>query len=164
MSYADYLRLEGSCALVLGLALVAAGVPGLEAPLASVVTGLLLATILAVAGRRSGAALTDPGAWFTTRPIHGADAERAGLDQGRLTRRLLVETAIWTGAVCAWVLLADQSHDIVFATGLASAAFGAIQAFAARGRVLEEEERSGRRFVVAERRALGTPSLGVRRT
>ena len=163
MSYADYLRLEGTCALVLGAALIAVGVPGLEAPIASVITGILLAAILAVAGRRSGAALTQPGAWFTTRPIDGADAERTGLDPGRLTRRLLAETALWTGAVCAWVLLADQSHDIVFATGLASAAFGVIQGFAARGRVLDEERRSGRRFVVAERKAIGTPALGVRR-
>ena len=162
MSYPDYLRLEGACALVLGAALVAVGIPGLEAPIASVVTGILLAAILAVAGRRSGAPLTRPGEWFTTRPLAGASASRTGLDRGRLTRRLLAETALWVTAVCAWVLLAGESHDIVFATGLASAAFGAIQAFAARRRVLAEERRRGEAFVVAERKALGTPSLGVR--
>jgi hypothetical protein len=136
MSYADYLRLEGTCALVLGAALVGVGAPGLEAPVASVISGILLAAILAVAGRRSGAPLAQPGAWFTTRPLAGASAERPGIDRTRLTRRLLAETALWAGAVCAWVLLAGESHDIVFATGLASAAFGAIQAFAARGRVV----------------------------
>ena len=163
MAYADYLRLEGSCALVLGAALIAVGAPGLEAPLASAVSGVLLAAILAVAGRRSGAPLERPGEWFTTRPLAGASAERTGLDRSRLIRRLLLETVAWVSIVCAWVLIAGQSHDIVFATGIASAAFGAIQAFAARRRVLAEEQRRGEAFVIAERKALGTPSLGIRR-
>ena len=162
MTYPDYLRFEGACAIALGAVIVAAGATGLEAPVSAVVAGVLLVAILAVAGRRSGAPLARPGEWFTTTPLADASADRAPLDPSRLRGRLLLETGVIAAAVCGWVLLAGESHDIAFSTGIASVAFGAIQAFAARRRVLAEERRRGETFVVAERRAIGTPSLGVR--
>jgi hypothetical protein len=76
-----------------------------------------------------------------------------------LRRRLLIETAVWIVAGSAWVLLADSSHGLFFGTGLASVAFGALQAFASRARVAEEERRRGTRFAVAERPGIGLPRL-----
>jgi len=136
----------------------------MEAPLASFVSGLLLTAIFAVAGRRSGAPLTRPGGWFTTRPLASAVEGRPGLDGDALTLRLVLETALWVVLACGWVVLADQSHDIAFATGIAAAAFGVIQGVAGRKIVLAEQGRRDVEFVVAERRAIGTPSLGVRPT
>ena len=157
MRYADHLRVEGWCSIVLGLALAALAAPGLEtvdlwALLAVPATALLLAAV----GRRAGAAWGDVGGWLTTRPLRSASAGRPAIDT---TRRLVVETTIWIVAVGAWVLLAGESHGLVFGTGLASALFGAVQVFASRPRVLEEERRSGRELLVAERPALGLPRL-----
>ena len=43
----------------------------------------------------------------------------------------------------------------------ASAAYGAVQAFASRGRVLREERERGAVYAVAERPGLGLPKLSV---
>jgi hypothetical protein len=85
----------------------------------------------------------------------------ADADAARLRRRLLAETAIWIAAVTAWVLLGARDGLLIFGTGLASAAFGAVQAFAATARVAAVEAQRGERYVVARRPGLGTPELGV---
>ncbi|CAA9525971.1 MAG: hypothetical protein AVDCRST_MAG30-3379 [uncultured Solirubrobacteraceae bacterium] len=166
MRYADYLRLEGTCSIVLGLALALVAFPGLLVSYDAWWAGLLfvpgvLLALAAWARLRRGVPLLAAGRWLTERPLAGATAGRPGLDAGRLRRRLLVETAIWIAAVTAWVVLARSSGLLIFGTGLASAAFGAVQAFAARGRVRAAEREAGTAYVVAERPGLGTPSLGT---
>jgi len=161
MSYTDYLRLEGRSSIVLGVALAAVAVPGLsgdDAWALLLVPAVLV--LLAVIGRRAGARLGRPGEWLTARPLGGADPRRTALPAGPLRRRLLGETVVWIVAGSAWVLLADSSHGLFLGTGLASVAFGGVQAVAARRRVADEECRRGARFVVAERPGLGLPRLG----
>ena len=88
---------------MLGAVLVAVSAPGLEAPLASVVTGILLAAILAVAGRRSGAALARPGEWFTRRPLAEALRRDAHARRPCTHRRplgLLAETKAASVPLC----------------------------------------------------------------
>ncbi len=160
MTYTDYLRLEGWSSIVLGIVLAAVAVPGLSGgdAWALLLVPALLA-FLALVGRRAGARLAAPGEWLTERPLRGADPDRAALPEAPLRRRLLIETAVWIVAGSAWVLLADSSHGLFVGTGLASVAFGALQAFASRARVGEEERRRGTRFAVAERPGLGLPRL-----
>lgn len=164
MSYRDYLRLEGACSIVLGLALAVVAFPGLvvsypgawAAPL--FVAGTLAALAVYAAARR-GVPLAAPGRWLTERPLRAARPGRAPLDGARLRRRLVLETAAWIAAVCAWVLIARSSGLLVFGTGLASAAFGAVQAVAAARHVAQAERGDGHRYLVAERPGLGTPTL-----
>jgi len=164
MSYGDYLRYEGACSIVLGLALAIVAAPGLvisypgawSAPLFVVAA---LAALAAFAALRRGVPPLAAGRWLTERPLAGAVPGREPLDAGRLRRRLLVETAIWIVAVCGWVLLGRSSGLLIFGTGLASAAFGLVQAVAAHRRVARAEAADGRRYLVAERPGLGTPSL-----
>ena len=161
MTYTDYLRTEGWSSVVLGLVLAAVAVPGLSGDDAWALLFVpAVLALLALIGRRAGARLGAPGEWLTTRPLRGARDGRPALPAPGLRRRLLGETAIWIVAGCAWVLLADSSHGLFLGTGLASAAFGLVQALASRRRVEEDEQRTGRRFVVAERPGLGLPQLG----
>jgi len=167
MAYCDYLRLEGWCSIVLGLALAAVAFPGLLLDYDGAAWGLLLvpAVLLALgswARLRHGIPLSSPGRWLTERPLAGARPGRPALDAGRLRRRLLAETAIWIVAVTAWVLLGARDGVLIFGTGLASAAFGTVQAFAAAARVRAVEAARGERHVVARRPGLGVPELGVR--
>jgi hypothetical protein len=162
MSYTDYLRLEGWSSIVLGLVLAAVAVPGLSSDDAwalLLVPAVLI--LLALIGRRAGARIGRPGEWLTARPLRGAQPGRSALAAAPLRRRLLAETALWIVLGSAWVLLADSSHGLFLGTGLASVAFGAVQALAARRRVADEERRRGERFVVAERPGLGLPRLGL---
>jgi hypothetical protein len=120
-----------------------------------------LLVLLALIGRRAGARLASPGEWLTARPLGGADPRRTALPAAPLRRRLLIETAVWIVGGSAWVLLTDSSHGLFLGTGLASAAFGAVQVVSSRRRVADEERRRGERFVVAERPGIGLPRLGV---
>jgi len=164
MSYRDYLRYEGSCSIVLGLALALVAFPGLvisydgawSAPLFVLVALLALA---AYAAARRGVPPLAAGRWLTERPLAGALAGRDPMDGARLRRRLLVETAIWIVAVCAWVLLGRSSGLVIFGTGLATVAYGVVQAVASRHRVVDAETTDGRRYVLAERPGIGTPEL-----
>lgn len=164
MSYRDYLRWEGGCSIVLGLALALVAFPGLvvsypgvwSAPLFVVV---VLVALSAYAGLRRGVPVAAAGRWLTELPLATAAPSREPLDERALRRRLVVETAIWIVAVCGWVLIGRSSGLLVFGTGLASAAFGVVQAFAARVRVAAVEAGDGRRFLVARRPGLGTPEL-----
>jgi hypothetical protein len=166
MRYADYLRWEGWCSIALGLALALVAFPGLVVSYDRGWAGLLFvpAVLLALGGwaaLRRGVPMAQPGRWLTERPLAGAAPGRAGLDARRLARRLVLESAAWVLAVGAWLLLAGSSGLLIFGTGLASAAFGAVQAFAARRRVLAVEAARGEAYVVAERPGIGTPRLGI---
>lgn len=164
MSYVDYLRLEGSCSIVLGLALALLAFPGLLLSYEAWWLGLLFvpATLLAlavVARVRRGVPLGRPGAWLTTRSLAHAAPGRPALPARPLRTRLLVETGIWIVAVGLWVVLGRSSGLLIFGTGLASAAFGAVQAFAAPRHVAAAQRAAGVAYRVARRPALGTPDL-----
>ena len=58
-----------------------------------------------------------------------------------------------------WVLLGRSSGLLIFGTGLASVAFGVVQALAARRRVARAQAADGRCYLVAVRPGLGTPGL-----
>ena len=163
--YRDYLAWEGWLAIVLGLELALVAFPGLIVSYDAGWAGLLFvpATLLIFAAfaRRRGVPPLAAGRWFTERPLTGAQDGRPGLPAPALRRRLIVETAVWIAAVTAWVLIAGSSGLLIFGTGLASAAYGAVQVLASRPRVISEERERGARFFVAERPAIGTPHLGV---
>jgi len=166
MPYASYLRLEGWCSIVLGLALAAVAFPGLLLDYDGAAWALLFVPgVLLVLGGwaalRRGIPLARPGRWLTDRPLARAEPGRPALDAARLRRRLLAETAIWIAAVTAWVLVGARDGLLILGTGLASAAFGAVQAFPAAARVRAEEAARGVRYVVARRPGLGTPDLGM---
>ena len=166
MTYRDYLRWEGSCSVVLGLALALVAFPGLLVDYDGAAYGLLFVpgVLLLLGGWaavRRGVPLGAPGRWLTERPLDGAAPGASPLEPGRLKRRLVVETAIWIVAVTAWVVLARQSGLLIFGTGLASAAFGAVQAFASRARVARADRERGAVHRVARRPGLGTPALTV---
>jgi len=162
--YRDYLAWEGACSIVLGGALMAVAFPGLlvdwsglwTAPLFALA---LLAALAAFARLRHGVPPARPGRWLTERPLREAAAGLRPLDAGRLRRRLLTETALWIVAVVAWVVLARQSGLLIFGTGLASVAFGAVQAFPARRRAEAADRDRGHDHRVARRAGLGTPGL-----
>lgn len=165
MSYRDYLRWEGGCSIVLGLALALVAFPGLVvsypgAWLAPLFVVAVLVALSAYAGLRRGVPVAAAGRWLTELPLATAAPSREPLDERALRRRLVVETAIWIVAVCGWVLIGRSSGLLIFGTGLASAAFGVVQAFAARTRVERAEAADRRHYLVAERPGLGTPRLG----
>lgn len=111
--------------------------------------------------RRGLPPLGAAGRWLTERPLAGAIPGARALPAAKLTRRLVIETGISIVAVSAWVILARSSGLLIFGTGLASAAYGAVQVFASRGRVLRVERERGAAYAVAERPGIGLPSLSV---
>ena len=168
MRYADYLSLEGRCSIALGLALALVSFPGLLLDWDGAAYGLLFvpAVLLALGGfaaLRRGVGLLDAGAWLTGRPLAGATPGREPLGTPKLRRRLVVETAVWIVAVTAWVLVGASDGLLIFGTGLASAAYGAVQAFASRARVLRTESERGEQYLVAERPGIGLPHLTLAR-
>jgi len=166
MRYPDYLRLEGGGSIALGLVLAVGAFPGLfvsyRAPVAALALVPAVVAFLAVLGVRAGAPLGAPGRWLTERPLREAAPGRDPLPASPLRRRLLVETGLWI--VLSVVLVAIGSSGwLLFGTGLASVAFGVVQAVFARRRVLAEERARGTTFLVARRPGLGTPSLTLGR-
>jgi hypothetical protein len=149
-----------------GLALALVAFPGLVVEYDRGWIGLLFvpAIVLALGGfaaARRGVPILAAGRWLTERPLRGARPGIASLPAPPLVRRLVVETGIWILAVGAWVLLARSSGLLVFGTGLASVAYGAVQALASRARVRAVESERGVRYAVAERPGLGLPRLSV---
>ncbi|CAA9516318.1 MAG: hypothetical protein AVDCRST_MAG45-2222 [uncultured Solirubrobacterales bacterium] len=166
MRYRELLRFEGTCSVVLGLALAALAFPGLLVSYPAAWTGLLFVpAVLLVLGAwavlRRGSSPWRPGEWLTARPLATATGERRALPSGPLRRRLIVETTIWILAAGAWILLARSSGLVFFGTGLASAAYGLLQAVPSARRVAAVEARSGETFVIARRPGFGTPELGT---
>lgn len=164
MPYARYLGFEGTCSVVLGLALAVAAAPGVVLHYGGagwwvLLVPALLVALAAFAHLRRGVGWLDVGGWLTAGPLQTASADEAPLPPGPLRRRLLVETAIWIVAVDLWVVLGASDGGFIFGTGLASLAYGLVQAVASRGRVLREEQHRGARFLIAERPGLGLPRL-----
>lgn len=164
MRYRDYLTLEGWCSIALGLELAVVSFPGLLIDWSGAGWGLLFvpAVLLALGGYaalRGRAGLLDPGGWLTARSLAGAVDGREALPARRLRIRLVAETAVWIVAVTAWVLIGARDGLLIFGTGLASATYGVVQAFAARGRVVRVEREREEQYLVAARPGLGTPEL-----
>ena len=61
------------------------------------------------------------------------------------------------------MLVGASDGLLIFGTGLASAAYGAVQAFASRARVLRTESERGEQYLVAERPGIGLPHLTLAR-
>lgn len=167
MRYRDYLALEGSCSIVLGAALALVSFPGLLLDWDGAAWGLafipaVLSLLGGFAALRRGVAFLDIGGWLTARPLADARPGRDALPVGPLRRRLVVETAIWIVAVTAWVIVGASDGLLIFGTGLASAAYGAVQALASRGRVVGVEREHGAAYLVAERPGIGLPHLTTR--
>ncbi len=165
MRYRDLLRFEGTCSVVLGLALAALAFPGWLVSYPAPWVGFLFvpAVLLALgawAVLRRGASPWRPAEWLTARPLSTALGERRALPAEPLRRRLVIETTVWIVAAGAWILLFRSSGLLFFGTGLASAAYGLLQAVPSARRVAEVETRSGETFVVARRPGFGTPELG----
>ena len=166
MRYRDLLRFEGTCSIVLGLALAALAFPGWLVSYPAPWAGLLFvpAVLLALgafAVVRRGASPWRPSQWLTARPLSTAASGRSALPAPQLRRRLVVETAIWMVAAGAWIALTGSSGLLFFGTGLASAAYGVLQALPSARRVAAVEASSGETFVVARRPGFGTPELGA---
>jgi len=164
MRYPDYLALEGWCSIALGLALALVSFPGLLLDWDGAAYGLLFVPAVLVllggfAALRRGVSPFDAGAWLTARPLSRVTAGRAPLNPERLRARLVGETALWIIAVTAWVLVGATDGLVIFGTGLASAAYGAVQAFAARPRAARVERERREEYLVAERPGLGLPQL-----
>jgi hypothetical protein len=169
LSYRDYLRLEGLCSLALGLELAVVAFPGLILSYPAAWAGVLFVpAILLGLGLwgwlRHGASLDRPGEWLTTRPLRSARRGGPILRRRRVRRRVLAETAAWIAGVTLWVVAARSLGLLVFGTGLAAAAFGAIQLFLAREHVRREERRRGVTYYLSRRPGLGTPDLTRVRT
>ena len=164
MRYPDYLRLEGSGSIVLGLVLAVRAFPGLfvsyRAPAAALLLVPAVLVLLALIGRRAGAPVAAPGRWLPERPLRGPARGRIPLPVAPLRRRLLVETGLWVVVGVALVAV-GSSGWLLFGTGLASVAFGVVQAVFARRHVVAEEDRRGDRFAIARRSGIGTPDLAV---
>lgn len=166
MRYRDYLRWEGWCSIVLGLELAAIAAPGVVLHYDGWWIGLLFvpATLLALgiyARWRRGVPLTAASRWLTERPLERAGPGRPVLEAAGLRRRLVLETVLWIVAVSAWVLVGARDGLLVFGTGLASVAFGAVQALAAPRRVAAVEAARGEVLRVSRRPGLGTPELAA---
>jgi hypothetical protein len=164
--YRDLLRFEGTCSIVLGLALATLAFPGWLVSYPAAWAGLLFvpAVLLALgafAVVRRGASPWRPSQWLTARPLSTAASGRSALPAPQLRRRLVVETAIWMVAAGAWIALTGSSGLLFFGTGLASAAYGVLQALPSARRVAAVEASSGETFVVARRPGFGTPELGA---
>lgn len=166
MRYLDYLRLDGACSAGLGGALVVLGWPGLfgegrlgaAAPWGVLAVAVTLAALAGLAVRR-GLPLAAPGRWLTERPIAEARPDETPLQARALRRRLLIETAIWIVAVGAWVLATGRDTTLIWATGWATAAYGALQLLGSARRVARLEAEGHGPFLVARRPGLGTPDL-----
>ena len=164
MTYRGYLRWEGVCAIVLGLALAAVSFPGLFVDHARPWVALIyVATVLAAVATwnvtRHRAALARPGTWRTAAPLKAVRPGAGTLDGDALKRRLVIETALWILAVGAWVIAARRSGSFVWGTAWASVAFGTLTAFPSAAHVRRVQRERREVYFVAERPAVGTPAL-----
>ena len=120
MTFQRYLRLEGTCAVVLGVTLVAEAAllgdwdgPAWLAP-AVAVAGSVIAVVAARAATRS--ALTRA---LRTPPRMAAASVR---------RQTIIETVVWAVAVGAWAAATGSSAELIAGTGVATVAFGVARA------------------------------------
>lgn len=137
MRFRDYLRLEGTCAVALGVVLVAVAAlfgrwdgPAWVAP----ALGLGASVVAVVAARAA-----------TRSAIRGAGREPPRMAAASVRRQTLVETVAWAVAVGAWVAATGDSAELVAGTGAATVAFGIVRA---RSQVPQAALVDRRRYVV----------------
>jgi len=164
MTYREYLRWEGVCSIVLGLALALVAFPGLFVEhgrpwIALIYVVTALAAVATWNVTRHRAVLLRPGSWRTEASLRGAQAGAGTLEGSWLRRRLTVETSIWIVAVAAWVIGAEQSGSLVWGTGWASVAFGVLTAVPSPAHVRRVQRERREVYFVAERPGVGTPRL-----
>ncbi len=117
-----YLRLEGTCAVVLGVILVALAAlfgrwdgPPWSAP-ALAVAASLVAIVAARAATRSA--------------ITRAQRRPPLMSAGSVRRQTVLETSAWAVAVGAWIAWTGDSAELIAGTGAATVAFGVVRATA----------------------------------
>lgn len=164
MLYRDLLRLEGVCSIILGAAFAALAFPGWLVSYPAAWAGVLFVPAVVVAlgafaVLRRGAAATHPGQWLTARPLATVRPGRTALPRRPLVRRLILETAMWIALAAGWIVLARSSGLLFFGTGLASVAFGVLQAVASARQVRAVESERGDVYAVAARPGVGAPEL-----
>jgi hypothetical protein len=117
VSFRDYLRLEGACSIVLGVALVviAAAFGRWDAP-------AWVAPVVAVAG---SAAAVWGARRATASAVRDAGDAPPSMGEAAVRRQTVGETVAWVVGVLAWVAATGDSAELVAGTGVASIAFGA---------------------------------------
>jgi hypothetical protein len=120
VTFRTYLRLEGTCAVVLGVVLVGLAAlfgrwdgPPWAAPALAVVAGAL-AVVAARAATRSAVAR--------------AQRRSPLMSAGSVRRQTVVETVAWAVAVGAWIAVTGDSAELIAGTGAATVAFGVLRA------------------------------------
>ena len=137
MRFADYLRLEGACAVALGGVLIAIAVtfgdwsgPAWSLPVVAVAASLIAGVAARIATRSAVARARH------TPPRMTAASVR---------RQTVAETVAWAVAVGVWVAWTGESAELVAGTGVATIVFGAVRlAATVPDRVLVDR----RRFVL----------------
>ncbi len=120
MRFERYLRLEGACAVVLGVVLIAEAAvfgdwdgPAWLAPVVALVGGV----VAAVAARAA-----------TRSAVTGARRTPPRMTAAAVRRQTIVETVVWALAVGVWVALTGSSAELIAGTGAATVAFGVARA------------------------------------
>ena len=119
MTFARYLRLEGTCAVVLGVVLVglAAVLGRWNGPWWSAPAVAVVASVAAVLAARAA--------------TRGAVAKAAGgaprMSAAAVARQTVVETVAWAVAVGAWLAASGDSAELIAGTGVATVAFGIVR-------------------------------------
>ncbi len=120
MTFSSYLRLEGTCAVVLGVVLVACAAlfgrwdgPPWSAP-ALAVAASAIAVVAARAATRSALTRAE-----RRPPLMAAASVR---------RQTVIETVAWALAVGVWIAVTGDSAELIAGTGAATVAFGLARA------------------------------------
>jgi hypothetical protein len=123
MAFRAYLRLEGACAVALGVVLVLESIAfgrwdaaGWVLPAVAVV-----ASALAVVGARAA----------TASAIRQAAATPPRMREAAVRRQTVLETVAWAVAVGVFIVATGDSAELVAGTGIATVAFGAVRLRAA---------------------------------
>ena len=137
MPFREYLRLEGWCAVVLGVVLVAEAAafgawdrPAWLAP-AVAVAGSVLAVVTA---RRA-----------TASAVREASASAPRMAEPAVRRQTVLETVAWAVGVGVFIVATGDSAELVAGTGVASVAFGVARL---RGEVPADARVDRRRYLL----------------
>ena len=119
MSFRDYLRLEGGCAVALGLVLVLEAAlfgdwerPAWFAPAVAVVASAFALRIARDATRSA---------------LRRASERPPRMAAAAVRRQTIAETVAWAVAVGAWVAATGDSAELIAGTGVATIVFGVVR-------------------------------------
>ncbi len=119
MTFARYLKLEGTCAAVLGVVLVveAAALGRWDGPWWAAPAVAVVASLAAALGARAA----------TRGAVAKAAQGAPRMTAAAVGRQTVVETVAWAVAVGAWLALSGDSAELVAGTGAATVAFGIVR-------------------------------------